>query len=66
MKIKHIYDTINNAMKELDDIDIFTNNSSRRTIAQYKINRAYKLLDNFKNELIRENIKMQLEKQKKK
>ena len=58
MKIKHIYDTINNAMKELDDIDIFTNNSSRRTIAQYKINRAYKTLDSLKDELIRENIKL--------
>ena len=66
MKIKHIYEIIDNAMKELDDIDIFTNDLSRRTIAQYKLNRAYKLLDNFKNELIRENIKMQLEKQKKK
>lgn len=66
MKIRHIYEIINNVMKELDDIEIFTNNLSRRTIAQYKINRAYKLLDNFKNELIRENIKMQLENQKKK
>lgn len=66
MKIKHIYEIIDNAMKELDDIDIFTNDLSRRTIAQYKINRAYKLLDSLKDELIRENIKMQLEKQKKK
>lgn len=66
MKIKHIYEIIDSAMKELDDIDIFTNDLSRRTIAQYKINRAYKLLDSLKDELIRENIKMQLEKQKKK
>ena len=66
MKIKHIYEIIDSAMKELEDIDIFTNALSRRTIAQYKINRAYKLLDNFKNELIRENIKMQFENQKKK
>lgn len=58
MKIRHIYEIIDNAMKELDDIDIFTNNSSRRTIAQYKINRAYKLLDSLKDELIRENIKL--------
>lgn len=58
MKIKHIYEIITNAMKELDDIDIFTNNSSRRTISQYKINRAYKLLDSLKDELIRENIKL--------
>lgn len=66
MKIRHIYDIIDSAMKELDDIDIFTYNLSRRTIAQSKINRAYKLLDNLKDELIRENIKMQLENQKKK
>ena len=58
MKIRHIYDTINNVMKELDDIDIFTNNLSRKTMAQYKINRAYKLLDSLKDELIRENIKL--------
>lgn len=66
MKIKHIYEIIDSAMKELDDIDIFTYDLSRRTIAQSKINRAYKLLDNLKDELIRENIKMQLENQKKK
>ena len=45
-------------MKELNDIDIFTNDLSRRTISQYKINRAYKLLDSLKDELIRENIKL--------
>lgn len=66
MKIRHIYEIIDSAMKELDDIDIFTYNLSRRTIAQSKINRAYKLLDNLKDELIRENIKMQLENKKKK
>ena len=66
MKIRHIYEIIDSAMKELDDIDIFTYDISRRTIAQSKINRAYKLLDNLKDELIRENIKMQLENQKKK
>lgn len=58
MKIKHIYEIIDSAMKELDDIDIFTNDLSRRTISQYKINRAYKLLDSLKDELIRENIKL--------
>ena len=58
MKIRHIYEIIDKAMKELDDIDIFTNNLSRRTISQYKINRAYKLLDSLKDELIRENIKL--------
>lgn len=58
MKIKHIYEIITNAMNELNDIDIFTNNLSRRTISQYKINRAYKLLDSLKDELIRENIKL--------
>lgn len=58
MKIRHIYEIIDNAMKELDDIDIFTNDLSRRTISQYKINRAYKLLDSLKDELIRENIKL--------
>ena len=58
MKIRHIYEIIDNAMKELNDIDIFTNNLSRRTISQYKINRVYKLLDSLKDELIRENIKL--------
>ena len=58
MKIKHIYEIIDSAMKELEDIDIFTNDLSRRTISQYKINRAYKLLDSLKDELTRENIKL--------
>jgi len=42
-------------MKLLEEIDFI--NLEKRNYNQEQTNKAYKVLDNFKNELIRENIK---------
>jgi len=55
MTIKHIYKIINKTMKLLEEIDFI--NLEKRNYNQEQTNKAYKVLDNFKNELIRENIK---------
>lgn len=55
MTIKHIYNIINKAMKEIEDVDMMS--LDRRKYNQEQINKAYNLLDNFRDELIRENIK---------
>lgn len=55
MTINHIYNIVVNAMNNLEDIDFI--NLDKRKYNQQKLNEAYKILDNFKDELIRENIK---------
>lgn len=55
MTIKHIYNIINKVMKKLENIDMI--NLDKRKYNQSQINEAYKIIDNFKDELIRENIK---------
>lgn len=55
MTIKHIYNTINKAMKSLDDVDFIS--LEKRKYNQMQLNKAYNILDDFKDELIRENIK---------
>lgn len=55
MTINHIYRIINKTMKLLEDIDFI--NLEKRKYNQEQVNKAYKILDNFKDELIRENIK---------
>lgn len=55
MTIKHIYRTIEKAMSKLDSID-FLDITKRKDNQKY-LNEAYTILDNFKDELIRENIK---------
>ena len=52
MKIKHIYNKINKTMKLLEDIDFI--NLEKRKYNQEQVNKAYDILDNFKDELIRE------------
>ena len=42
-------------MNKLEDIDFI--NLEKRKYNQQQLNEAYKILDNFKDELIRENIK---------
>lgn len=55
MTINHIYDIVVNTMKELESINLL--DISKRKESQAQINKAYKILDNFKDELIREDIK---------
>lgn len=55
MTIKHIYNIINKIMKLLEEIDFI--NLEKRKYNQEQVNKAYKILDNFKDELIREKIK---------
>lgn len=55
MTINHIYNTVVNAMKELESINLL--DISKRKENQAQVNKAYKILDNFKDELIREDIK---------
>lgn len=55
MTINHIYNIIVKAMDNLQDIDFI--NLDKRKYNQQQLNEAYKILDNFKDELIRENIK---------
>jgi hypothetical protein len=55
MTINHIYNTVVNTMKELENINLL--DISKRKESQAQINKAYKILDNFKDELIREDIK---------
>lgn len=62
MTIKHIHRIINKTMKLLEDIDFIS--LEKRKYNQKQLNEAYNILDNFKDELIRENIK-QKEAQKK-
>ena len=55
MTINHIYNIIVKAMDNLQDIDFI--NLDKRKYNQQQLNEAYKILDNLKDELIRENIK---------
>lgn len=55
MTIKHIYRIIKETMKLLEDIDFIS--LEKRKYNQEQVNKAYNILDNFKDELIRENIK---------
>lgn len=55
MTINHVYKIINQAMNLLENIDMISLNN--RKYNQKQVNEAYKILDNFKNELIRENTK---------
>lgn len=55
MTINHIYNTVIDIMNKLEDIDFI--NLDKRKYNQQQLNEAYKILDNFKDELIRENIK---------
>lgn len=55
MKLEHVYNTIQKAMTELESVDLV--DVSKRKESQVKVNKVYDILDNFKDELIRENIK---------
>ena len=55
MTINHIYNIVIDTMNKLEDIDFMS--LDKRKYNQQQLNEAYRILDNFKDELIRENIK---------
>jgi len=55
MTINHIYNIVVNTMSKLENIDFIS--LEKRKYNQEQVNKAYDILDSFKDELIRENIK---------
>lgn len=55
MTINHIYNIVIDTMNKLENIDFIS--LDKRKYNQQQLNEAYRILDNFKDELIRENIK---------
>lgn len=55
MTINHIYNIVASTMAELENINLL--DIIKRKQNQAQLNRAYKILDDLKDELIRENIK---------
>lgn len=55
MTINHIYNIVIDTMKELENINLL--DITKRKQNQAQLNKAYKILDDLKDELIRENIK---------
>jgi hypothetical protein len=55
MTINHIYNIVIDIMNKLENIDFI--NLDKRKYNQQQLNEAYRILDNLKDELIRENIK---------
>lgn len=55
MTINHIYNIVVSTMAELENINLL--DITKRKQNQTQLNRAYKILDDLKDELIRENIK---------
>ena len=58
MTISHVYKKVNEVMQTIENINLYEMTSATtRRINQQKLNKAYKILDNFRDELIRENIR---------
>ena len=58
MKISYAYKKISEAMLLIDNINLYeVSTITVRMLNQKKLHKAYKVLDNFRDELIRENIK---------
>lgn len=55
MTINHIYNIVIDTMNKLEDIDFMS--LDKRKYNQQQLNETYRILDNLKDELIRENIK---------
>lgn len=63
MKISHVYKIVSDTMTILENINLYEISSrTQRILNQRQIHKAYSKLDNFRDELIRENI---INKQKK-
>ena len=57
MKINHVYKIVSETMAILENINLYDVSSrTQRILNQQKIHKAYRKLDNFRDELIRENI----------
>ena len=57
MKINHVYKIVSDTMALIDNINLYeVSTITVRMLNQKKLHKAYKLLDNFRDELIRENI----------
>lgn len=58
MTTNHAYEEISKAMSLIENLNLYESNSrTRRMLNQQQLNKAYRVLDNFRDELIRENIK---------
>ncbi len=55
MTINHIYNIVIDIMNKLENIDFIS--LDKRKYNQQQLNEAYRILDNLKDELIREDIK---------
>lgn len=56
MTINHLYNLTLNVMEKLEHIDFY--DLKKKNTNQRNVNEAYTILDNLKDELIRENIKI--------
>lgn len=58
MTISYVYKRVSEVMLLIDNINLYeVSTITVRMLNQKKLHKAYKLLDNFRDELIRENIK---------
>lgn len=55
MTINHIYNIVKETMSKLENIDLIS--LDKRRYNQQQLNEAYRILDNLKDGLIREDIK---------
>lgn len=55
MKLSYVYEKVNEVMNTLDSIDIMS--YEKRRVNQAQVNKAYNILDSFRDELIRERIR---------
>ena len=56
--LKETYDVVTNAMKMLENIDMYeVSSTNQRILNQQQLNKAYRKLDDFKAKIIREDIK---------
>lgn len=55
MKLSYVYEKVNEVMNTLDSIDIMS--YEKRRVNQAQVNKAYNILDSFRDEIIRERIR---------
>ena len=58
MTTNHVYKKITEVMQIIENLNLYESNSrTRRMLNQQQLNKAYRVLDNFRDEIIREHIK---------
>ena len=58
MTISHVYNKVTEVMKTIENINLYeVSSSTMRRLNQKAIHNAYKMLDNYRDEIIREHIK---------